>query len=139
MSELDEFLDDILPRQKTAEKAIHNGDAAPRIEMWSREDPVTVLGALGMVRDGWQEVEETFHWIASRFSNCKEYDFELVAAGVSGDLAYTVGYERSTYSFDGGALEPRRLRATRVSTRAWRMEDRSPSRRPPFGRLSSQS
>jgi len=34
--------------------------------------------------DGWRV-------LASRFSNCTAYRFELVAAGVSGDLAYTVG------------------------------------------------
>ena len=28
-----------------AEEALHNGDAAPRLAIWSRNDPVTVLGA----------------------------------------------------------------------------------------------
>ena len=33
--------------------------------------------------------------VASQFSEFTEYNFELVAAGASGDLAYTVGYEHS--------------------------------------------
>jgi hypothetical protein len=42
VTELEEFLNDILPRQKAAENTIHDGDAGPRIQMWSREDPVTL-------------------------------------------------------------------------------------------------
>jgi hypothetical protein len=45
MSELDDFLTTTLPRQIEAEEAIHNGDVEPRLEMWSRKDPVTLLGA----------------------------------------------------------------------------------------------
>ena len=56
-------------------------------------------------------------WAASRFSNCISYDFELVAAGVSGDLAYTVGYERSLRSQDGGPVEANTLRVTHVYRR----------------------
>ena len=41
---MDQFLAEVLPRQVEAEKAICNGDPAPRLAMWSRNDPVTVLG-----------------------------------------------------------------------------------------------
>jgi ketosteroid isomerase-like protein len=119
MSELDDFLDDVLPRQVEADRALHNGDAEPRMAMWSHKDPVTVLGALGMANSGWEEVSETFRWIASRFSNCTRFDLELLAAGVSGDLAYTVGHEHSEFSLDGGPPEPGQLRVTH----AYRRED----------------
>jgi hypothetical protein len=33
MAEVDEFLADTLPRQIEAEKALHNGDVTPRLEM----------------------------------------------------------------------------------------------------------
>ncbi len=95
MSELDDFLSATLPRQIEAETAIHNGDVEPRLRMWSRKDPVTLLGAVGSAHSGWDEVGRAFRWVASRFSNCTAYDFELLAAGVSGDFAYTVGYERA--------------------------------------------
>lgn len=117
MNELDEFLSTVLPRQIEAEEAIHNGDPAPRLSMWSHNDPVTILGAFGIVSNGWAEVNEISRWIASRFSNCTAYDFELVTAGVSGDLAYTVGYERSKLSLDGGPIQSNMLRVTHVYRR----------------------
>jgi hypothetical protein len=101
-NEFDDFLTETLARQVEAEEAIHNGDISPRIEMWSTKDPVTLFRAWGPNNSGWEEVSRTFHWVASRFSNCTAYSFDLVAAGVCGDLAYTVGYEHSSMSVDGG-------------------------------------
>ena len=117
MSELDGFLATTLPRQIKAEEAIHNGDPAPRLEMWSTKDPVTLFGALGVCKSGTDEVTRTSRWVASLFSHNTSYSFELVAAGVSGDLAYTVGYERHTTSLDGGPVEPHTLRVTHVYRR----------------------
>lgn len=117
MSELQEFLDSVAPRQQAADEALHNGDVAPRKELWSRNDPVTLLGAFGVAASGWDEVGETFDWVASRFSKCDEFRFDVIAAGVSGDLAYTVGYEHSLVSRDGGPVTPNRLRVTHVYRR----------------------
>ncbi len=117
MSELDDFLNNMLHRQIEAEKALHNGDATPRNETWSTKDPVTVFGAFGPTVSGWDEVSRTFRWVASRFSNNVSYDFELVAAGVSCDLAYTVGYERHSTSVDGGPVQQFALRVTHVYRR----------------------
>jgi ketosteroid isomerase-like protein len=117
MNEVDDFLETTLPRQIEAERALHNGNAQPRLEMWSRNGPVTVLGALGVQWSGWQEVSEGFGWLASRFSNCHVYEFELLAAGAAGDFAYMVGYEHYEASFDGGPATPTRLRATHVYRR----------------------
>ena len=117
MAEADEFLEDILPRQLEAERALHEGDAAPRMAMWSANDPVTLFGAFGMAKSGWDEVSETFRWVASRFSELGDYDFELVAAGASGDLAYTVGYERHAVSIEGGPVKRHTIRVTHVYRR----------------------
>lgn len=117
MSGLEEFLSTTLDRQIEAETALHNGDVEPRLKMWSRRDPVTLLGAAGMSNSGWEEVSETFRWVASRFSNCTSYSFELIAAGVSGDLAYTVGYEHSVVSRGGAPPSPNHLRVTHVYRR----------------------
>jgi ketosteroid isomerase-like protein len=65
---------------------------------------------------GWAQVSETFRWLASRFAN-GELHLEVIAAGVSGDLAYTVGYERLRASFDGGPAGPIRLRVTHIYRR----------------------
>ncbi len=116
MSELDDFLTATLARQLEAERAMHNGDPTPRLAMWSTNDPVTLFGAIRSNR-GWDEVSQTFHWLASRFSDCTSYRFELVAAGASGDLAYTVGYEHTSVSIDGVPSEPYTLRVTHVYRR----------------------
>jgi ketosteroid isomerase-like protein len=116
MSELDDFLATTLPRQIKAEEAIHNGDVAPRLEMWSRQEPLTLFGAV-KGGNGWDELSQMFRWLASHFSNCTAYSFDLVAAGASGDLAYTVGYERCSRSWDGGPVESTTLRVTHVYRR----------------------
>ena len=127
MSELDDFLAAALPRQIEAETAMHNGDPAPRLAMWSERDPVTLLGAADSHRAGRGEVERISRWIASKFAGCTDYRFELIAAGVSGDLAYTVGFERYVAGFDGGPPALNVLRVTHVYRREdgeWRIVHR---------------
>jgi ketosteroid isomerase-like protein len=106
--------------------------------MWSTQDPVTVLGAERTVI-GSQEVTQAFHWLATRFSNLSDYRFELVAAGASGDLAYTVGYEHVTFSMDGGPVQLTTLRVTHVYRREgdeWKTVHRHADT-PPTGPLRS--
>ena len=95
-SQRDEFLAYMLPRQDTAERAMLNGDAEPRRELWTKNDPVTLFGAAVPVRSGWDDVSRTFDWVASRFADLTDYRFELVAAEADGDLAYTIGFEHKT-------------------------------------------
>ena len=117
MSELQEFLNSFVPRQEAADAALHDGDVKPRMQLYSREDPVTVLGAFGVAASGWSEVSRTCEWVASQFSGSEGFRLEVIAAGVSGDLAYTVGYEHSRVSSNGGPLRPHRLRVTHVYRR----------------------
>ena len=133
MRDLDDFLTTTLGRQVEAEEALHNGDPGPRLAMWSATDPVTVLGAVRSAT-GWDEVSQLFRSLGSHFSDCTSYRFELVAADISGDLAYTVGYEHTSVSWDGtpGAVHP--ARHPRLSPRRWRVEDRPPPCRRPLGR-----
>jgi ketosteroid isomerase-like protein len=84
--------------------------------MWSTRDPVTRFGAWGPCKSGTEAVTRISRWVASRFSNSTVYSFELVAVGVSGDLAYTVGYERNATSVDG-APSAYTLRVTHVYRR----------------------
>jgi ketosteroid isomerase-like protein len=132
MSELDDFLTPTLTRQLEAEKAIINGDPGPRLAMWSTQEPVTIFGA-DRTTIGSEEVTQAFHWLATRFSNLTDYRFELVAAGVSGDLAYTLGYERIVFSIDGGPVAPFTLRVTHVYRREdgeWKIIHRHADRPP---------
>jgi ketosteroid isomerase-like protein len=117
VTDLDDFRNTTLRRQIEAERALHAGDAGPRIQMWSTQDPVTLMGAETRCRTGWDEVGPVFDWLASRFSGVTDYEFEFVAGGVSGDLAYTVGFEHVSMSMDGRPVAPVVLRATHIYRR----------------------
>jgi hypothetical protein len=108
VSEVEEFLAGMLPRQLAAEHALCRGDARPRSGTWSQRDPVTLFGAAVQVRRGWDELSSTFRWLAYRFSDRCDYEFELVAAGVSGDLASTVGFEHTRPSSPTASPRPTR-------------------------------
>ncbi len=100
VAEVEEFLSAMLPRHLAAEQALCRGDAGPRSGTWSQRDPVTLFGAAVPLRRGWDEVSNTSRWLACRFSDLHDYRFELVAAGASGDLAYTVGFEHKKVTID---------------------------------------
>jgi len=116
MSETGDFLAATMPQLTEAEIAIHNGDAAPRIAMWSPNEPVTLFGA-AVTRSGWADVRATFEWLGSSFSDCTSYRIEVIAAGASGDLAYIVAFEHTTASVDGAPPRSYTLRATTVFRR----------------------
>jgi ketosteroid isomerase-like protein len=115
MSDREDFLEWVRTRLYDAEVALHNGDAAPRLAIWSTKEPVTVLGAWRSATN-YRETRELFNVLEKSFSDCRSYSFELIAADVVGDMAYTVGYEHTRASVDG---EPRTytLRATQVYRR----------------------
>jgi ketosteroid isomerase-like protein len=98
-----------------AELALHNGDAGPRRAIWSRNEPVSVLGAWRNAY-GQREVDELFTALEQSFSVCTSYACELQACDVVGDMAFTVGLEHTSASVDG---DPRSytLRATQVYRR----------------------
>jgi ketosteroid isomerase-like protein len=95
--------------------------------MTSVQNPVTVFGAKVPLRHGWDEVSEVLRWLASRWSKCTDYRFDLVAAGASGDLAYLIGFEHIANSVAGVAVEPYTLRVTHVFRREqdeWKISHR---------------
>ena len=115
MSDRDDFLSWVKTELYEAELALHNGDAGPRRALWSRREPVSVLGAWRNAH-GQQELEELFTSLAGSFSDCTSYRFELQAFDVAGDMAYTAGLEHTSAAVDG---QPRSytLRATQVYRR----------------------
>lgn len=115
MTDRDDFLAWVKTALYEAELALHNGDAAPRRALWSRNDPVSVLGAWRNAH-GQRELDELFASLARSFSDCTSYTFELQAYDVLGDMAYTAGLEHTSASVDG---QPRSysLRATQVYRR----------------------
>jgi len=108
---------DFLTRQTEAEEAIVHGDAAPRMELWSRRDPVTLFGAAGMYQSGWDQLSETFQQVASWFSDVTDFRYDIELAEVNGDMAYTLGYERWTGSSRGNPVGPVTVRVTHVYRR----------------------
>jgi hypothetical protein len=62
--ELDDFRSKTLARQAEAEDAMAHGDPEPRFAMWSRHDPVSLLGAWGPNKTGW-DASSTMQSIAA--------------------------------------------------------------------------
>ena len=125
MTEREDFLAWIKTTLHEAEVALHNGDAAPRRALWSRNEPVSVLGALRNA-NGQHELDELFTSLAASFSDCTSFVFDPQAYDVIGDMAYTAGFEHISASMNG---EPRTytLRATQVYRREdgeWRVAHR---------------
>ncbi|KRE67325.1 hypothetical protein ASG92_15090 [Arthrobacter sp. Soil736] len=115
MTGRDDFLAWVKSALYQAELALHNGDSAPRRALWSRNEPVSILGAWRNAF-GQQEVDEAFATLERSFSHCTSYTFELQAYDVVDDMAYTAGLEHiSTSVYD----QPRSytLRATQIYRR----------------------
>jgi ketosteroid isomerase-like protein len=131
MDEREEFTTWVRTVLTPAERAIHDGDAAPRRAIWSRREPVTVLGAWRNA-SGQAELDELFARLAATFADCTSYDLEILEVEVLGDVAYTVGLEHTSASVDG---EPRSytLRATQIYRREdgeWKVAHRHGSAPP---------
>jgi ketosteroid isomerase-like protein len=125
MTDHDEFLAWVRTALYEAELALLNGDPAPRRALWSRREPVSVLGAARNAY-GQQEIDDLFTFLGNTFSDCTSYAFDLQACDVAGDMAYTAGLEHVLVSMDG---QPRSftLRATQVYRREsgeWRVAHR---------------
>jgi ketosteroid isomerase-like protein len=125
MTDRDDFLTWVQTSLYEAEVALHNGDAAPRRALWSRSEPVSVLGAWRNA-NGQQELQELFSALGQSFSDCTSYALELHTFDVAGDMAYTAGLEHTSASIDG---QPRSytLRATQVYRREdgeWKVSHR---------------
>lgn len=125
MTDHDEFVAWVRTALYEAELALHNGDPGPRRGLWSRDEPVSVLGAWRNA-NGQREIDELFTALGNSFSDCTSYGFELQAYDVVGDMAYTAGLEHTSASVDG---QPRTytLRVTQVYRREggeWRVAHR---------------
>lgn len=117
MTDRDDFLAWVKSSLYEAEFALHNGDPGPRRALWSRNEPVSVLGAWRNAH-GQQEPDELFSALGSSFSHCSSYAFDLVSCDVVGDM--TVGGSSLRT-----ATERRQDRSTPVQVRSMRS---SPSR-----------
>ena len=131
MGDREEFVAWVQSVLRDAEIAIHQGDAGPRRAIWSRDEPVSVLGAWRNAY-GQKEIDELFAPLAESFSDCTSYEFELLEAEVRGDTAYTVGFEHTTASV-AGTTRTYTVRATQIYRREdgeWKVAHRHGSAPP---------
>lgn len=115
VADRDDFLDWFDTSWRAAEVALHNGDAGPRFETWSDRPPVTLFGAWRNAEDP-AAAREVFRQLAAGFSQATSSEVELIAADVSGDLAYTVQRE-ITSTVVNGVPRDYVLRVTQVYRR----------------------
>ncbi|MGN7859587.1 YybH family protein [Microbacterium sp. 22303] len=125
MDERNEFLHWFRTTWQSAENALHSGDPGPRFATWSEIEPVTLFGAW-VSASGSEEVRQMFRKLGESFSDATSSSVELLAAEVSGDLAYTAHREITSTTVDG---RPRGyvLRVTQVYRRedgAWKVVHR---------------
>ncbi|TCN34667.1 ketosteroid isomerase-like protein [Kribbella orskensis] len=139
MGPFDDFHRGFLPAFIDAQIAFHDGDAAPNNALWTDIDPVTLFAARGLCESGTDRVTEAFDRVASEFSAVRDYVWEPIASGVSGDLAYTVAFERYVASLRGEPPAQQELRVTHIYRREqgrWRAIHRHADRKQPDTRHS---
>ena len=117
MTDREDFLRWVKTELYEAELALHNGDAGARRALWSRNEPVSVLGAMRNAF-GQREIGALFSSLEKTFSQCTSHELELLAYDVVDDMAYTAGLEHTSCSIDGQPSSYT-LRATQV----YRLED----------------
>jgi ketosteroid isomerase-like protein len=127
----DSFRSGFLTRQEAAEDAMLRGEPDPRLALWSHRDPVSLLGAWGPNRTGWEDLHRTFLWVAARLGTTTyanfRFDVEVAEVSADGAMAYSVGYERFDEVLDGGGTKPWTVRVTHVYRREgddWRIVHR---------------
>jgi ketosteroid isomerase-like protein len=116
MNDVDPFIAEVVPRLRADVEAVHNGDIGPRLELWSHEEPVTLFGAMFSAK-GRTDVEAVFEKLATTFFGSRGLDYEVVAAGSSGDLGYVVALEHSSVATTEEGTKSYTLRVTTVLRR----------------------
>jgi hypothetical protein len=86
VTDRDEFLSGVHSALFEAEFALHNGEADLRRALWSRDEPVSIVGA---ARNAFsrRDIDAVFTALENSFSHCTSYRFELQSFDVLGDMA----------------------------------------------------
>jgi ketosteroid isomerase-like protein len=130
-------LEQALRQTGTAIHAITSGGPRPYIALWDDSPDVTLFGAWGPIERGPQPLRDTFEWVGGRFGPDGGLTSEHTVIHMSGELAYTVGFERGMVRVDGGPLAPMTIRVTHVYGWArgrWRLMHRHADFPPPMQR-----
>ena len=107
------------------------GEVEPRLALWSRRDPVSLLGARGPNKTGWEELHCTFAWVAERLGGTPydtfRFDVDVAEVSADGAMAYSVGFERFDEVLGDGGTKPLTVRVAHVYRREgddWRIVHR---------------
>jgi ketosteroid isomerase-like protein len=122
-----------LEQVEAALAAMSSGDPEPYTKLWAGSEDVTLFGAWGPIEKGYERLRETFRWVGSRFKRGQLVP-ENTVAFASGDLGYTVGFERGDVAVDDGPARPMTIRVTQIYRRidgAWRLVHRHADFPPP--------
>jgi ketosteroid isomerase-like protein len=116
-----------LRRTEAAVAAMRSGDPEPYIACWAESEDATLFGAWGPIERGSPALFDTFRWVASRYVGDRSpvtATVENTVIASSGDLAYTVGFERGAVRVDRGREEEMVIRVTHIYRRGndgWRL------------------
>jgi hypothetical protein len=90
------------------------------MELWSRHNPYDLVRGGRGIQERMGEVEPDLPFGSRPPSpTSATFRFDIEVADVSGDLAYTMGYEHLKRSINSGLVEPKTVRVTH----AYRRED----------------
>jgi ketosteroid isomerase-like protein len=129
----DAKLTEALERVRMALAAMGSGNPEPYINCWAESEDVTLFGAWGPIDRGFRRLAKPFRWVGSRFRGGQLVPEHTVVFS-SGDLAYTVGFERGDVTVDDGPARTMTIRVTHTYRRygdAWRLVHRHADFPPP--------
>jgi ketosteroid isomerase-like protein len=110
-------LESALERVRGALRSMRNGEPDAYIACWAESDDATLFGAWGPIEQGYKSLADTFRWVGSRFKG-GDLSVENTVVYASGDLAYTVGFERGDVIVDtDGTRRPMVIRVTHIYRR----------------------
>lgn len=108
-----ESFDKALERFEEAARAVYQGDHRLWADMWLHGDDVSIFGAFGPAKTGYEQLSPVFPWVASRYRSGM-VEIEYVVRWEGEDSAYTVGYERAHVSVDGKPAADIAIRVTQI-------------------------
>jgi ketosteroid isomerase-like protein len=101
---------------RAALAAMGAGRPKEYIDCWAKSDDTTLFGAWGPIEQGYRHLVETFQWVGHRFTGGALVPEDIVSFE-SGDLAYTVGFERGEMSVDAKDSTSMTIRVTHIYRR----------------------
>lgn len=124
MAGLDEFIEHY---HRTLE-AFGQGDSEPALNLWSRQDDVTLANPFGPPVRGWEAVRETSQRAAAQLADGAGFSAERISMDATTDIGYMLEIQRFRARVGGAdAVTPASLRVTtifRYEEDGWRIVHR---------------